>query len=84
MEIFDAAKELYRDAKALLDATRDAAASNDEQRWAREDAEEDLLDLKLAVIDGSVDEVSERFDDVQRMIQVIFRIVAPPPNRLDG
>lgn len=78
MDVFDLARSLYREAKLVLDLTRDLAAANDALRWARDDLEEDLLDLKLAVIESNLGELPELIFAVQRMINVVLRAIDPP------
>ena len=53
MDVFDLALTLYREGKAILDESRDFAASDDLLRWAREDLEDALLDTKQAWQDRS-------------------------------
>lgn len=72
---FDRARELYRDGKLLLDATRSLAATNDLIRWAREDLEWDLLDLKRAVIEMNAFEIPSLITDVKAMFGVIYALI---------
>jgi len=51
MDEFEFANSVYRDGRLLLEASRERAVLHDELRWAREDLEEALLDLKPAVMD---------------------------------
>jgi hypothetical protein len=83
MSLSDDARSLYRDGKLLIDATRDLAATNDLLRWAREDLEEELLDLKLAVIDGNEFEMPDQIRAVLAMFAEVWRIVDPPADDED-
>ncbi len=51
MGSLQSALDLYKDGRLLVERTRDWAVYHDDLRWMREDLEEGLLDLKLAVID---------------------------------
>jgi Na+/phosphate symporter len=75
MDPFDIAKALYRDAKRLIDLTADLAAVDDIVRWTREDLDEDLLDLKIAVLEGDLGQLTELYDDVLRMMQNLVNAV---------
>jgi hypothetical protein len=73
MSDFDAARKLYRDAKQVIDVTRDLAVTNDALRWAREDLEDVLLDLKLAVIEINEAGLDELIRETRAAIAAVRR-----------
>jgi hypothetical protein len=75
VEPFDQARDLYAAGKRLLDATRDAAVTNDALRWAREDLEDVLLDLKLAVIELNVTNLNRLIFDTNSLLNAVWREV---------
>jgi hypothetical protein len=66
------ALDLYRDGRELVDLVRDPAVLNDDLRWMREDLDEGLLDLKLAVIDLDPDRVARASAEVSSLIALII------------
>lgn len=66
-----AARSLYREGKSVIDATRDLAAVDDLIRWAREDLDEALLDLKLALMEQDDDEIDQRAAESVDLIREI-------------
>jgi hypothetical protein len=73
LQQFDQARKLYAEGKQLLDATRDAAVTNDDLRWAREDLEDVLLDLKLAVIDQNSTSLNQLIKDANSVLTAVWR-----------
>lgn len=71
MSFDEVARALYRDGKLIIDISRDSASEDDLIRWAREDLEEALLDLKLALIEERADEVASRFVEASNLINLI-------------
>ncbi len=67
MSVFDRAVHIYGSGRRLIDATRDLAVTHDLIRWAREDLEDLLLDLKLAVLDADMDEVQLQLQEVLKL-----------------
>lgn len=55
----------------MLDATRELAVRHDRMRWAREDLEDALLDLKLAVLDFNADRAMEHFGEALGLLAEI-------------
>ena len=68
MSDYEQALTVYRNGRELVDVTRDRAVSEDRIRWAREDLEDVLLDLKLAVLDLDPHEVGARLQEARVMI----------------
>ncbi|MFT3784568.1 MAG: hypothetical protein QM770_00190 [Tepidisphaeraceae bacterium] len=75
MDAFDSARDLYRRGKELIDETRDRAVLDDELRWAREDLEDALLDLKRGVTHFDAFLVLEEIDEVIELMAVIRSII---------
>jgi hypothetical protein len=70
---FDRARELYAAGKRIVDASRDKAVTNDELRWAREDLEDVLLDLKLGVIELNEEAVDTLMKEARIAIAAVLR-----------
>jgi hypothetical protein len=75
MSAFVFASELYRDGRVLVQATRSYAMANDLVRWTREDLEDALLDLKLAVIDQDLASVQSRGREVNALTQLLYGLI---------
>ncbi len=71
MDAFELARELYRRGRELIDATRDRAVVDDTLRWAREDLEDALLDLKRSVLGLDAMGTLDSADEVAELMSVI-------------
>jgi hypothetical protein len=72
---FGFALQLCSTARELLDQTRDHAVKNDSLRWAREDLEEALLDLKLGVLELDAGSVYEHAGECIELMAAIRGIL---------
>lgn len=71
MNPLELAKAIYSDGKHLIDATRDLSVTDDFLRWTREDLEDALLDLKLAVMEQSASAIASGLYETMTLIRVI-------------
>ena len=71
MNPLEFAKAIYSDGKQLLDATRDLSVTDDFLRWSREDLEDVLLDLKLAVMEENTASIATGLYETMTLIRVI-------------
>ena len=69
---FDRARELYAAGKRLLDVTRDGAVTRESLRWAREDLEDVLLDLKLAFLDQNPLDLEDLMSEATTLMNAVW------------
>lgn len=84
MDAYDSARDLYRDGRRILDLTRDLAVDDDHLRWAREDLEDVLLDLKLGVLDADESEVMRGLIEAAQLIAHIAILLDESDGELGG
>jgi hypothetical protein len=87
MDIYAMAHRIYREGMRVLAASRDRAVVNDELRWAREDLEDVLLDVKLAVLSRDERTLGVRSLEAVELIGVVFELAMDtddPPGSVDG
>lgn len=72
MDDFEYASELYRRGRQLYDFTHDLAVARFDLRVDREDLDEALLDLKLAVMDQDLRRVRRYSNEVKQLMSDIF------------
>lgn len=80
MDPFDIALVLYRDGKLIIDASRELAVANDLLRWAREDLEDILLDLKRAWIARDEELVGHHRREATTLLYEIAKLVSEEGN----
>ena len=71
MDAFEQAARQYEYARRLLAMVEPLRADNDELRWAAEDLEEVLLDLKQAVMDRDEERTREHHHETRDLMRIV-------------
>lgn len=68
-------RQVYEQCREVLQTVRPFVAGNDELRWAVEDLDDALLDLKLAILDGNRNWAGEYARECRRLAEDLIDLL---------